>query len=247
MNPVPDFPPLFSGHAVAGDVSAVSHACHEVAQGRLDAGDVVWSQAEARVEFAIILRPEVEAARAAQVLPLMMVACADSLGALTPPQVGVTFDWPAGIRVNGGRVGEAALVVPDEAVAGDVPDWQVIALSLRRRFDGGIEPGRIPDETALAEEGCGELTSAQIIASICRHFLAWLNGWQDAGFRQVHQSWTFRWERAQPSNKVALYPGGPLGEILGMDEAGGLLAKSEGGTPLSVSLLDIARRYGTVD
>ena len=190
----PSFPPLLSGRRAVPGHSALDGALEGVRRVELGAGDVIWTDSPDVVELAIVLEPDVVLARAAQMLPMTMVAAADCIGALAPPQVGVMLLWPNEIRVNGATVGHVDVVAarcePDA-----VPNWLVAGISLRFRFPEGMaEPGHNRRETALAEEGCEELSNVELVESFTRHFLTWLNNWQDEGFKPVHQSWLDRAE-----------------------------------------------------
>jgi hypothetical protein len=53
-------------------------------------------------------------------------------------------------------------------------------------------PGERMDATTLHEEGAGEVDRTQLIESVSRHFLTWVDTWQHEGFRPVHDNWTGR-------------------------------------------------------
>ena len=234
----PSFPPLLSGRRAVPGHGALEGALAGVAARELGAGDVIWTDDPASVELAIVLEPDIPLVRAVQMLPMTMVATADCIGALAPPQVGVMLLWPNEIRVNGASVGHVQTVVATcEPEA--IPDWLVVAVSLRLKFaEGDPEPGHRRNETALAEEGCDELSNIMLIESFTRHFLTWLNNWQDEGFKPVHQSWL---ERAEGRDSDVTFAGvdesRPV-RVVGLDEDGNLIAKRGDGTHVSASLLD---------
>ncbi len=240
----PIFPPRLTGHEVRGSVSPFAVACEEAGAGRLGAGDVVWSRSTLNADLAIILEPDVPLDKALQMIPLATVACGDCLGALTPPQVAVTFQWPATIRVNGGRLGRIRAAAGNGDINPDtIPDWLVIATKLRLRHVGkSAEPGHTPDVTALSEEGCPNLTRTELIESYSRHFLTWLNMWQDDGFRPVHSAWLFRAENVNESISVTLGKRTIEGTFLGLDDYGNLLLKSGDGETSFVSLYETLER-----
>ena len=238
--PDPTFPPLLTGHGVSGGISPFKTACDRAREGKLGAGDVVWSRNTSYVDLAIILEPEVPLATALQMIPLAMVACGDCLGAVTPAQVGVTFHWPMSIRVNGGRLGGFRAAVGNNGIKpDDIPDWLVIALSLRLRHDvREPEPGHNPDITALEEEGCPKLTRSELIESYTRHFMTWLNNWQDDGFRPVHAAWLFRTDELNEEISVSIGDETYRGIFVGLDETGNLLLKSDDGQTKSLFLIE---------
>jgi len=236
--PDPTFPPLLSGHDVPSGEDAFEAACERAATGELGAGDVVWSRNVDKVDMAIVLEPDVTMETAVQMLPLSMVAIGDCLGVLTPPQVGVTFTWPGDIRVNGALAGQIRAAAAGPRDAASTPQWMVLGLWLRhRRQDNDPEPGEVPDQTWLSEEGCEALTRTDIIESYSRHFLTWLNDWNDDGFRSIHGSWLFRAEERDGEISVTIGGETITGAMQGLDDNGNLLVKESGKTR-SVLLLD---------
>lgn len=231
QTPDPTFPPLLKGHDIPGTQSAYDVACARASAGELGAGDVVWSRHTSRVDVAIILEPEVALESAVQMLPLSMVAIGDCLGALTPPQVGLTFTWPGQIRVNGAYAGTMKAAAGGVRDPGAVPGWMVLGLWLRHRHEASDpEPGEVPDRTWLSEEGCEKLTRTEVIESYSRHFLTWLNSWTEDGFKSVHASWWFRAHEKDEEVTVELGEQTLTGMVQGLDDNGNLLLRRDGGT-----------------
>ncbi len=234
--PDPTFPPLLKGHDIPGAGSAFDVACTRASAGELGAGDVVWSRHASRIGIAIILEPEVPLETAVQMLPLSMVAIGDCLGVLTPPQVGLTFTWPGDIRVNGALCGAMKAAAGGARDTSAVPDWMVLGLWLRHiRENTEPEPGDVPDQTWLSEEGCTDLSRTEIIESYSRHFLTWLNSWNEDGFESVHASWLFRAHEREKEMVIELGGKARTGIFQGLDDNGNLLLKH--GEDTSAALL----------
>lgn len=244
--PDPVFPPLLTGHDVKGATRPFDQACGDAAAGKLGAGDVVWSRNTSRLEMAIILEPEVPLSRAVEMMPLAMVAVGDCLGALTPPQVGVMFRWPDTIVMNGGAAGIVRGAWGGSPDPTDIPDWIVICAELRHlRGPNDPEPGDTPDVTWISEEGGGELTRTDLIESSSRHFLSWLNTWQNDGFRSLHENWMFRAEGRDEQITVSFGEDELTGLFSGLDESGNLLIKGEDGAMRSVTLVSRFEHCGS--
>ena len=238
----PEFPPRLTGHDVRGGVCPFLSACEGAAAGRYSAGDVVWSRATEKADFAIVLEPEVALERAVEMLMLLMVASGDCIGALAPPQVGSSFRWPGELLVNGASAGHLRIAAGPLGDADTVPDWLVVGANLRmHRGSGDPEPGYRPDMTWLGEEGCGALSRSHLIASLSRHFLTWLLTWEAEGFGPVHASWWSRAEDRDQDIQINLNGRVYSGRALGLDDHGGLLLKSEAGT-VELSLNDVLER-----
>ena len=173
----------------------------------------------------IVLEPDVPLSQAVQMGPTLMVAIADALGAIGPPNVALTFSWPFTILANGGRVGRVVIAAPKGAGLQDVPPFLIVGfdIALSNKANGSEEPGRHPGTTALHEEGCGEIDSIALIEAAARHFLSWIDSWQQDGFRAVHQSWLARAHDLNGPVAGRLGKVSWSGKMIGLDEEGGLL------------------------
>ena len=103
----PQLPPLLRAEAVdTGDVQAKAVA--RAAAGEV--GLVCYAQSGPLLDFAITLAPEVDAAAASQMHHALMVAVGDAIGALAPPEVVVTYQFPGTLLFNRGIAGAIRLV-----------------------------------------------------------------------------------------------------------------------------------------
>lgn len=226
--PDPVFPPALTGVGVRTGESPLRQAAERAAGGQAGAGDVFWSPRSDVASAAIVLEPEVPLETALQMVPVLMVAIGDALGAIGPPKLALTFRWPGTVLANGGETGRVFARFPADAEADAVPDWLVVAfhLQLGWNLDAGDEPGHQPGRTVLYEEGCGDLDRTQLIEAVSRHFLSWIDGWEQDGFAAAHQAWT---AKAHEGDETVYLPqlGCAAGTRMGLDEAGGLLVKTD--------------------
>lgn len=235
--PDPSFPPLLTGHGVKAPDRPLAAAEAGLAAGTLGAGDLVWARGIETAEWALILEPDQPLSHALQAVPLSFVAIADAIGTLAPPKVSITFGWPDRLRVNGGEIGVLRAIAPVGATLDAIPAFLILHGVVRISFPPrGGEPGEMPDVTALAEEGCPEITRTALLERFARHFLSWLAIWQDEGFRSLHDAYVFRAEGYRDQFQA---PGGdgPMGTFLGLDEAAGVLLKTETGV-ITLPLID---------
>ena len=214
MSRRPHLPPLYRGISLdaAGDAFVEAQARARVRAG---AGTLLWSARDDRFDCAVILEPERPLSQSLPVHYVALLGLGDALGALLPPAVAVTFDWPDRVAVNGGTVGGVRLAVPDAAAA-ETPDWMVVGAGVALRDDDDA-PGRTPDRTTLGAEGGAGIAPVDLVEAFARHFLVWLNRWQDDGFGPVRQAWLKR-------------AAGSGGRVAGLDESGGLLLIEDGRT-----------------
>lgn len=245
------FPPLLNGHEfhetkplTASDTYLISDSpvqetelvtdtLNKLKEKKLGAGDLVWSTSLDVAHCAIVLEPEISAEKTLTMVPLGMVAIADCLGAICPPNLGITFGWPGLIYANGARIGNVSLYFPDNTPFDEIPDYAVLSMALNVKWpeenssQEENEPGNDLRKTVLYEEGCGDIDAKQIINSWSRHFLTWIDTWQQEGFEPVHENWLFR---AANRNQLTTIEGKEQsfrGQFIGLDEVGGALLKSD--------------------
>ncbi|MGI9482604.1 MAG: biotin/lipoate--protein ligase family protein [Hyphomicrobiales bacterium] len=225
--PDPTFPPLLSGHAVKAPERAFESACAAAGFGDAGAGDVFWARDTAQMDWAIVLEPEVSAAQAQQMLILGQAAFADAFGAVAPPEVGVHFRWPGTVLINGAKAGIARICMGSDLEDG-CPAWMVIGLSINIRRKGGTdEPGDVPDETDLMEEGCGDVDRTQLVESLSRHFMNRVHEWHEDGFRPAHETWTSKAENAGEEVELNWSGEKRAGTLLTIDDEGNLILKND--------------------
>ncbi len=204
------------------------------------AGTLVWVRSAARIEAAVVLEPELPLAAARPALFAAASALADALGAHGPAESTISFDWPATIRVNAGRIGQARLAWPQGAAEDAVPDWLAVGVEARLTFPSGWEPGHGLHQTALREEGWGEedVSAAQLTAAWARHLMAGLAEWQhpgpQGGFARLASRFLSRMEAAPWMGQARR----------GLDPATGALVLEQDGArqlhPLAAALLEAA-------
>jgi hypothetical protein len=204
------------------------------------AGTLAWVRSAARVEAAVVLEPELPLAAARPALFAAVSALADALGAHGPAEVAITLGWPATIRVNAGRIGQARLAWPPGAAEDAVPDWLVVGIEARLIFPAGWEPGHGLQQTALREEGWPEedISAADLTAAWARHLMAGLAEWQHpgshGGFRRLADRYLSRLEAAAWMGEARR----------GLDPATGALVLERNGTrrlhPLAAALTEAA-------
>lgn len=192
MSERPVFPPLFRPFAVTTELDPFER-CVSVAEEGAEAGTLLWSIGPDACECAIVLAPEQGLEPSMPIVLVAMLGLADALGALVPPVVAVTFGWPDRIEVNGGVVGGVRLAGAEVSSVDAVPEWLVVGfgVALRGRWGEG-EPGDDVHRTTLAEEGCGEVVTIDLLEAFSRHFLSWVNRWQESGVEPVVQAWMSR-------------------------------------------------------
>ena len=189
MTERPVLPPLLRPLAAPPDRDPFER-CLELARTGADAGTLVWASGEEVCACAVVLAPEQPLEPSLPIVLIAMLAVADGLGAMVPPLVAVTFGWPDRIEVNGGVIGGVRFASAPTERAHAIPEWLVVGIRIALRSGPGrpLAGGR---RTTLADEGC-ELLAIDLIEAFGRHFLAWINRWQEQGVGPVQQAWLSR-------------------------------------------------------
>ena len=233
----PEFPPLLRGED--SGASDPFELAIKRARAGTDPGLVTYKLEPEQLRAAMVLAPENTLEDAMAMIMVASVGFADALGALAPPEVGMHFEWPGILRLNGAKCGEisAAASTQDPDVE---PDWLVISLLLRIYPSTlEIEPGEVPDTTSLIEEGCGEVAPTRLLESWARHTLVWINRYLDEGLGPIHADWRSRAYGMNEEMRV----NDSVGTFVGLDEKGGLLLQNDSKTdliPLSKMLKDFS-------
>ncbi|MEM9045991.1 MAG: DUF4444 domain-containing protein [Pseudomonadota bacterium] len=233
MTAEPIFPPLLHGEACSDGQDPFAKAIAAASIGT-DAGLVCWSSDTATMRAAVVFAPEEPANAAATALLAVTLGIGDAIGALAPPEVAVHYVWPLSLKVNGADCGQLRAAISTQA-ADATPDWLVIGLEVPFQF-ATTDPGRTPEQTCLYEEGCGEVTTINLIESWSRHMLTWLNRREQDGLAPLHAEWRSRaWNMGEALPESSRY--GP-GVFMGLDERAGMLVKSGEETRL-IPLLEV--------
>jgi hypothetical protein len=230
---LPDLPSVFDPVIALREAGDAMARATELAPQH-GAGTLAWVRSFSRIEAAVVLEPEQPLAAARPALLAALGALADALGAYGPPEIPVTFSWPATLLVSGAEAGRARLAWPPGTAEDAVPDWLVVGIEARLSFPRGWAPGHGLGQTALREEGWleEEASGADLTAAWARHLMAGLAEWQQAGphggFRRLAERYLAR---------LAAEPW--MGEgRRGLDPATGDLLLDQGGDRRRHPLLD---------
>ena len=245
IDTLPTFPPLLSGHRISSNEQPLGFARAGAASGELGAGDLVWSEETNRLRFALVCEPDVPRDRCIEILFVTMVAAGDAIGALVPPEISVTYQWPSVLLMNDARFGFADLVISDEETDG-IPDWMAVSLDVQMMPDFvDPNPGETADITTMWDEGCGDVTRNELLESIARHTVALIHTWSEDGFSPIHQQWMGRLFTNQ--KMAGAVENAVNGGLVGLDESGNAILsgdKDADGFPV-LDALDVLRRDWT--
>jgi len=224
----PQFPPLPTGHELKTGQNPARKAAAGAAKGKYGAGDVLWLRNNDTLDYAIVLEPEVDRIKALEMIFVQMVALGDAIGAIAPPEIGITYHWPNRVLANGAEIGAVNAILSDHEDAHGAPDFMIISTHIQVRPKiGNLNPGLDQSRTTLWDEGCGELDAMQVLDSSARHFMNWVHTWEEDGFQPVLTQIDGRMEQGHTLSLCGIE-----GTFLGLDENANLLIKHDGGTKL---------------
>jgi biotin-(acetyl-CoA carboxylase) ligase len=191
-----DLPPGYRGFAVRELKDALAHAV--VLAPAEGAGTLVWTRRFDIVEWALVVEPDEPLRTARRVLYAGMNALADAVAVHCPPEKPVVFGWPDTLQLDGGIVGGVQLVVPEGAAEEDVPPWLAMGFMLRSfvHVKGGSDATSLDlplvRGTSLESEGFEIMDGAALIGSFARHFMVYVDRWQELGFAAVGRTYLER-------------------------------------------------------
>lgn len=191
MPDTPTLPPVFHPRPVT-DRDPFDAAVAAADAGG-EPGTLFWTPRRDRLEAAVVLAPDRPLADTRHAAAVTLVALADALEALGPPNLAIAFNPDSRVLVNGAVVGEVAFAAPPGTTEDAVPDWAVVGVRIDVLGDpDDPDPGLHPDRTALREEGFGDLDAPRLLESLARHTLFWMNVWENDGFEPVRRAWQGR-------------------------------------------------------
>ena len=192
-NDEPQLPPLLTAEKVSKDIDVFQKAISSAKTS--ETGTVFYSEKNEMVDIAILLNPEVNQKKCNHMIYVLTVAIGDAIGALAPPEVMVTYSFPGYIYLNKGEAGAVSFAIDYQKQDDQVPEWLVLSFKLKIKEIGDMKQDHPdPDITSLETEGAGFISRTRLIESVCRHFLAWLNQWEEEGFAPVVKMWNQRIE-----------------------------------------------------
>jgi biotin-(acetyl-CoA carboxylase) ligase len=228
MSERPVFPPLLRPSAVTPDVDPFERCLGLAAEGA-DAGTLLWSTGQEVCEGAVVLAPEQPLEPSLPIVLIALLGLADALGAMVPPMVAITFGWPDCVEVNDGMVGGVRFASAPTEASDAVPDWLVIGFRIAMRGPRALpKPPDAWQRTTLADEGCGEVTTIDLLEAFGRHFLSWINRWQEQGVEPVQRAWLSR--ATGLGKQVEVRVGGQIrmGVFEGLTETGAMRLVRDG-------------------
>ena len=182
-----------------------------------------WVSPPGNLYCSLILRPEVPVEKAAELSFVAALAVFDMLGTVGEAGHQVHLKWPNDILLNEQKV--AGILLEAETGGSANPEWIVLGLGV----NVGIFPGDTDfPATSLRAENWAT-TEVDCLESFARHFLQWVDKWQDKGFAPIRKTWLWRCHGQGEEIKVQLENETVTGVFTDIDESGAMLVKTVSG------------------
>jgi biotin-(acetyl-CoA carboxylase) ligase len=185
-----DLPPPFRLVALREAGDAFVHASSRAPE--LGAGTLVFVGRFDLAEFAVVLEPEEPLVEARRSFYIGMMALADTVSALAPPETPITIEWPDALTVNCGLAGGGRLGFPPCADEQAIPDWLVFGAVIRLVSVSSEAAALHPLSTALADEGFGEIGAERLVEGFARHLMVAIDCWREGDFAAIAQGYLAR-------------------------------------------------------
>ena len=183
-------PPLFTSVAASSPRAVFAQAC--ALAGPEAVGTLVSADDGRDLAFAVVLAPAEPLRTARRAFLVCMNALADAIGALSPPEKAVRFDWPDVIRFDEAVLGGGRLAWPADCAEDAVPDWLVFGATLivSKRHAG--DPGLTPDSTSIEEEGFEVEDRRSFMTSSAQFLMKSFEIWAEDGFAPLADAYLSR-------------------------------------------------------
>ncbi len=182
-----------------------------------------WHSPPGNLYCSLIMRPDVAAAKAAELSFVAGLAIFDALGSVGEPGHQVHLKWPNDVLLNDHKV--AGLLLETETGGGEIPDWVILGLGV----NVGVFPGDtdFPATSFRAEQWAA--TEVDFLESFCRHFMVWAGKWLEEGFAPIRKTWLQRCYGLGEEIEVRLDNETLKGVFTDLDEDGALVLKTADG------------------
>lgn len=193
-----------------------------------------WVSPPGNLHFSLILRPQANAARSAQLSLLAAVVLGDALSAMLPDSRPVRFKWPNDVLLDGAKL--AGILLESSGSAGGVLDWVVLGC--------GVNVAHAPQladypAVSLHAAGVGEASAASVLERVVAAFDPWRQRWQNDGIGPVREAWLARAHGLGGPIRVRLADGEIGGRFADMNGDGALVVETGPGTHRVVTAGDV--------
>lgn len=220
------------GLAGAPEGTALIANCQSAGKGRMQR---VWhSPAGENIYTSIILRPNIESARAPQISILAGVAVAEVLDSYCPDRI--ELKWPNDVMIEGKKV--CGILSQMKTAASEV-DFIVLGMGINVNISYSQFPKEICNlATSLAMETGREISRQELIISLYENLAKWYKQLMKDGFGLIKEKWLSISPMIGEPVQVMFREEVVSGKAIGLDEDGSLILIAAGDKEFKVSAGD---------
>ncbi len=210
----------------------------ELAAAGAEEGTLVYrsmTRANSNLDCALILQPDVAPARYFEYGFVAAVSVGQAIAASASPMVTLQYGWPDRVVLNDQTVARVSLTLPEASSM-----HSEAALVLGVQIFIGSPPKNLDDSTCLRVVDSENTTDATELMNLFgRHFLHWINTWDEEGFAKVLAAWSPRIDRTYGAlTQIQTSAQEPTKTVTGIidtvDENGALQLSSEDSSAMSL-------------
>jgi BirA family biotin operon repressor/biotin-[acetyl-CoA-carboxylase] ligase len=220
------------GLAGAPEGTALIANSQSAGRGRMQR---VWhSPAGKNIYTSIILRPQIEPAKAPQISILAGVAVAEALDSYCPDRMKIK--WPNDVLIDGKKV--CGILSQVKTDASEV-DFIVLGIGINVNVSYSQFPKEICNlATSLAIETGGEISRQELIISLYENLAKWYKQSLKDGFGRIKEKWLSMSPMIGQTVQVMFQEEAVSGNAIGLDEDGFLILLAAGNKEFKVSAGD---------
>jgi len=217
------------GLAGAPEGTALIANSQSAGKGRMQR---VWhSPAGSNIYTSIILRPQIEPARAPQISILAGVAVADVLESYCPDRI--KLKWPNDVLIDGKKV---CGVLSQIKTAVSEVDFIVLGMGINVNISYNQFPEEIRNlATSLAIETGREISRQELIISLYENITKWYKQLIQNGFGPIKEKWRSLTPMIGKPVQVMFGEEAVSGKAIGLDDDGSLILLAAGNKEIKVS------------
>lgn len=183
-----------------------------------------WIAKEGNFSATLLMRPECDAQKGAELSFVAALALSDVLHSLSPIQA-VELKWPNDVLLGGKKI--SGLLLESAASAGGDLEWLSIGCGVNLTF----HPDDLPyPATSLKSAGIAPPTSIEFLERLTAAFVKRHRNWLDSGFSGVRTAWLERARGRGEAIEARLGTETVSGTFRDLDEAGALVLELPDGS-----------------
>jgi BirA family biotin operon repressor/biotin-[acetyl-CoA-carboxylase] ligase len=188
-----------------------------------------WASPRGNMYLSAILRPQCDAATAAQLGFVAALALADAIAAVTGAEAAVK--WPNDLLLDGRKI--SGILVESTGRRGDAVDWVVIGTGANI----ASHPACLPSAGSLSAAGY-DVSVETMVAAYADRLIARVAQWRERGFSGIRVDWLDRAAGIGDAIRVRLTDRVEDGIFEDLDESGALVLV-QGGRRLRITSGDV--------